>query len=153
MTDRPKYVTFIAVVLAIIMEGRCFGLNLRINENKPQFGGARMGESRAPKTLSISNMGHDPVLLLSIYTSDNFAQNSNCKVWLAEGSTCLVFVTFRPQIIGPITGKLTIRLAGGKEQAVPLSGVGLSERDANRIQDKVYDPHKQRRGEGPGIVE
>lgn len=136
MSVRRKYVPFITSVLAVVMGGRCFALSLEINETKPQFGATLIGDSSSPKTLSISNTGHEPVLLSGIYTSDNFAQSSNCKVWLAEGSTCLVFVTFRPQVAGPVTGKLSVRLVGGDEQAIPLSGAGLSERGADTTKDK-----------------
>jgi len=119
---------FVAVVLTGLP---CLSQSLIFNETAPQFGAVASGKAGEPKTLSISNATGSPVLIKVITTTQDFAQTNNCKIWLAEGSACLIFVTFTPQSEGRRTGKLTVALIGLGEQAISLNGTGVAQQGAN----------------------
>lgn len=97
----------------------------------PQFGAVALGQTGEPKTLLLSNASGTPVFIQTIATTQEFAQTSNCKMWLAEGAACLIFVTFTPQATGQRAGKLTVALVGVSEQAISLNGVGLAQQGAH----------------------
>ncbi len=130
-----KYLVCVAIVVVFGVAGSCFARSLEFNETEPKFGLVPIGESSAPKTLLVSNVGHVPVLISDITISDSYTQSSNCNMWLAEGSTCLIFITFTPQVTGPVIGKLSVTLATAEEQEILSIGVGLSTKNANSTKD------------------
>jgi hypothetical protein len=137
------YPNVLAAILfaAVLLTGLpCFSQSLVFNETMPQFGSVILGQSGEAKTLSISNLTHAPVLIQTITATLDFAQSNNCQVWLAEGSGCLVFVTFAPQTAGPRVGKLTVVLAGISEQSIALNGVGLASDGAGEAAPPGTEP-------------
>jgi hypothetical protein len=123
-----RVLMFVSVALATVPG---LSQSLVFNETAPQFGSAVLGQPGELKTLSISNVSHAPVLIQTIAAAQDFTQTNNCKTWLAEGSGCLIFVTFAPQAAGPRTGRLTVALVGVGEQSISLNGFGLAPQDAH----------------------
>jgi hypothetical protein len=74
---------FVFVVLTTIP---CLSEAVLFNETTPQFGAIVLGQPSKPKTLSIFNVSHAPVLIQTITASQDFTQTNNCKLWLAERS-------------------------------------------------------------------
>ena len=95
------------------------------NEANPQFGAVTIRESSPPKIISMSNVSTTPIFLSEIRATDDFAQSNRCPIWLAEGSGCVIFITFTPRAAGSRSGELVVDWAGGGGQSILLSGLGL----------------------------
>ncbi|HTQ53467.1 MAG TPA: choice-of-anchor D domain-containing protein [Bryobacteraceae bacterium] len=88
------------------------------------FGLVTVGATSAPQLLTVSALG--PLTIGSITTTANFSESDNCGTSLANGKTCTVYVTFKPNAGGPATGTLTISDNGffSSSTTVSLSGTG-----------------------------
>lgn len=135
-----------------LLDGECIAQNyvkvqptkynpIRFNEVTPQFGGVEVGEQSLHKVISITNVSRDPIFLLQIQATDDFEENDLCSEWLAEGSTCLLYITFVPREGGARTGRLYVDGAKANvlgvwvessfSQSIPLEGFGMPEAAAN----------------------
>jgi Bacterial Ig-like domain (group 2)/Abnormal spindle-like microcephaly-assoc'd, ASPM-SPD-2-Hydin len=84
-----------------------------------------LGDTSAPQTLTLSNLGILPVVISSIGTSGDFAQTNNCGKTLTFNASCSISVTFHPSALGTRTGVLTAKTTGGTATA-NLSGTGVA---------------------------
>jgi hypothetical protein len=110
--------------------------SISFNETAPQFGAAEVEKSNRQKIISITNTGSDPVFLLQIQATDDFQENDLCPTWLAEGWTCLLYITFAPTEVGTRTGRLYVDGAKANaagvwikssfSQSIPIAGFGLA---------------------------
>lgn len=83
----------------------------------------------ATQTVSISNIGGNPLNILGISASGAFSQTNNCIGPLTAGMSCTVNVTFSPSVTGTLTGSLTISddsYNAGAAQTVVLNGTGTA---------------------------
>jgi hypothetical protein len=103
----------------------CFSQTLSFNEINPLFGAVAVGKSSEPKIISVSNVSSGPIFILQIQATDDFTQGNSCPIWLPEGETCLVHITFTPTATGARTGRLYVDWAGKGDQWISLSGFGL----------------------------
>jgi len=93
------------------------------------FSSVDVGTTSAAAHVFLLSSGTGP-LLTTMSTTGDFAISStdcpNAPDPLAAGSTCLIFVTFSPTVVGDRVGDLTLtgNVPGGS-QSVPLHGFGL----------------------------
>src|SRR2546426_5375472 len=88
-----------------------------------------VGTTSDSQTITIANFGGSPLNGLNLAASGGFAETNNCPAALSAGSNCTVSVAFTPQVVGPVTGALTVTDASGNlgsTQAVPLDGTGTT---------------------------
>jgi hypothetical protein len=86
-----------------------------------------MGATSAAQTITIANFGGSQLNGLTLSASGGFSETNNCPAALSAGSSCTVSVAFTPQVVGPVTGALTVTDDSGNlgsTQAVPLNGTG-----------------------------
>jgi Divergent InlB B-repeat domain/Abnormal spindle-like microcephaly-assoc'd, ASPM-SPD-2-Hydin len=87
------------------------------------------GSSSAPQTVTLKNTGSAALEITTMASSGDFSQTSDCPVnpnTISPSATCTIQLTFAPNVIGNITGAITIvDNAIGGQQALPLSGTGL----------------------------
>jgi hypothetical protein len=118
--------TSIKILLAgLLSSPACYSQTLAFNEVHPQFGPVAIGKASEPKIISISNTNNAPLFIIEINATGDFAQSNLCPIWLAEGSSCLIYITFTPQAAGPRSGKLFVNWAESGEQSLMLNGFGL----------------------------
>ena len=80
-----------------------------------------------PQAITLINRGSAPLEITSIMAGANFIQKNNCASSLAPSASCMISVKFRPQVIGALTGAITINdNASGSPQTVSLSGIGTA---------------------------
>src|ERR1700722_3990220 len=96
---------FVALMALLLSIPQCLAQTIVFNQTAPQFGAVVLGQS-ITKTLSMLNASGTPIFIHSITAAQDFAQTNNCHIWLAEGSVCLIFITFTPHAAGERTGKL-----------------------------------------------
>jgi hypothetical protein len=81
--------------------------------------------------VTLSNTGTGPLLISSIVATGDFAQTNGCGTSVAAGGSCWISVTFTPTVTGTRNGTVTItdnnNGLSGSQQAVPLTGTGLSD--------------------------
>src|SRR5256885_261251 len=87
------------------------------------------GTTSAPQTITIANFGGSPLNGLNLSAGGGFSETNDCPAALSAGSSCTVPVAFTPQVVGPLTGALTVTDDSGNlgsTQAVPLDGTGTT---------------------------
>lgn len=91
------------------------------------FGNQVLGTVSAAKTVTITNITAAAVPISSIIPSGDFALTSNtCGASLAASGHCTVTLTYKPSVVGAVTGELTIAYTGvGSPDRLALSGTGL----------------------------
>lgn len=88
------------------------------------FGGQFLTTTSAGQSVTLTNNGN-AALTISVATTGDFAQTSNCGSSVAAGGNCTLTVTFTPTVLGTRTGTLTItHNASGSPQTVALTGAG-----------------------------
>src|SRR3989475_8678018 len=88
-----------------------------------------MGATSAAQTITIANFGGSPLNGLNLSAGGGFSETNDCPAALSAGSSCTVSVAFTPQVVGPLTGALTVTDDSGNlgsTQAVPLDGTGTT---------------------------
>jgi hypothetical protein len=91
------------------------------------FGTQLYGTSSNSQQVTLTNTGNTTVNISKTATSKNFSQTNNCPSSLAPGALCVFYVTFTPENVGTLTGKLVIYdNALNSPQSVPLTGVGTA---------------------------
>jgi len=91
------------------------------------FSGQLIGKSGAPQTVSLTNSGTTPMTISSVASSGPpFRMTANtCSGSLAPGAQCSITAEFTAQVIGAVSGGITINdSASSKPQFVELIGIG-----------------------------
>src|SRR5262249_31103981 len=82
----------------------------------------------APQTATLKNIGKGALRISSIVSSGDFSESDNCPIsptTLPSGATCTLQITFSPNVIGNISGGVTVTGGFGSPHVLALSGVGL----------------------------
>jgi hypothetical protein len=83
----------------------------------------------APQTVTLTSSGSAALKITKIESSGDFSQTNDCPMdpnTIAPNATCTIQVTFAPNVIGNISGAVTITDNGiGNPHVLPLSGTGL----------------------------
>jgi Abnormal spindle-like microcephaly-assoc'd, ASPM-SPD-2-Hydin len=95
------------------------------------FGTIPTGQTSAPQTVTLTNVGNAGFNIGKIAVSGNeaavFPETNNCPALLGAGASCTVTVTFVPRIKGVQAATLGFTDNGGASpQTVSLSGSGTS---------------------------
>src|SRR5690349_4276639 len=118
------------VLLAMIVLAGAIGSAQTLTPSSVTFTNTVVGASRGPVILTLTNGTGSPLLISSIGLTGNFSETSNCPLapkTLAAGASCKIGVTFRPLIIGPQSGVLTVSDNGpNSPQTAQLSGTGIA---------------------------
>jgi hypothetical protein len=87
-----------------------------------------IGQTSAPQTVTLSNVGAGTLHLSNVATTGNYSISSNtCGATVNSGASCTVKVTFTPTKKGTLTGTLSFTDdAPGSPQSVTLKGSGQS---------------------------
>jgi FG-GAP-like repeat/Abnormal spindle-like microcephaly-assoc'd, ASPM-SPD-2-Hydin len=93
------------------------------------FGTVNVGNSSAPITLQVSNVGNADATISGITISgmngSDFSQSTSCGAALTVAATCTISVTFKPTAIGSRSATLSITdNAPNSPQTVALTGSG-----------------------------
>ena len=85
--------------------------------------------SSAAQTVTVHNSGSAALTISGFTTSGDFAQTNDCPAppaTLAAGASCTMHVTFSPNVIGDVSGAVTITDNGiGQPHVLALTGTGL----------------------------
>ena len=76
------------------------------------FGHVTVGKKSAPKDITLSNVGNALLVISRITISGtnagDFSETNNCGVWVIQGRSCTINVTFAPSAPGTRTATLSI---------------------------------------------
>jgi hypothetical protein len=93
-----------------------------VSPNQLSFTNQNVGTSSSPADVQVGNFGDAPISPMVAITGD-FSETDNCSVALPGGQKCDINVVFKPSLIGPRTGTLTVSFGGNiPSQTVSLSG-------------------------------
>jgi Abnormal spindle-like microcephaly-assoc'd, ASPM-SPD-2-Hydin len=111
----------------IPLDGR--GTQVGLAPGSLNFQAEPLGQSSAPRTVTLTNTGTDAVNLNNISidgsASADFAQTNTCGSSVAPGGSCTISVTFTPTARGSRMASLSVSdNGGGSPQMVRLGGVG-----------------------------
>ena len=70
------------------------------------FGNQPVGTTGSPQTITVTNVGSQPLLFRRIVSVSLFPQTNTCGASLAPGQRCIITVTFAPTLRGPKRGLL-----------------------------------------------
>jgi hypothetical protein len=96
-----------------------------LNPVSLSFSATATGALSAAQTISITNMGDEPLTSISVSASGAFQTSNNCGTQLAGQATCSISVVFAPTQLGSQSGTLTASDAL-RTQTVALTGVGVA---------------------------
>jgi trimeric autotransporter adhesin len=93
------------------------------------FGSQNTGTASAAQTITLSNPGTAALTISSIVitgvSASSFRQTNTCGTTLAVNASCIILVTFTPQVVGALTAAITVTdNASGSPQSAALSGTG-----------------------------
>jgi hypothetical protein len=99
---------------------------LDISSSSMSFGQVTVNTSSAPQVITVSALG--PLTIGSITVSGAFGEADNCGASLPNGTSCNVYVYFKPTTTGLQTGTLTILDNGffNSMATVSLQGTGTA---------------------------
>ena len=107
-----------------------FSINpvLNLSPTSLAFATEVLGTTSAGKVVTITNITTSAVSISSIIPSGDFAISSKtCGSSLAGSGNCTVTVTYKPSVVGGVSGDLTIAYTGiGSPDRLGLSGTGLA---------------------------
>jgi hypothetical protein len=84
-----------------------------------------VGTASPRQTVVLTNTGTTALSIKSLSTQAPFQAHSTCGSSVAAGSKCKINVVFKPQVIGSVTGTVSIvDSASSKPQVIELIGVG-----------------------------
>jgi hypothetical protein len=91
------------------------------------FGSVALGQSSAPKLVTLTNVGDSPLTVYSVGTSGNvFVTTNACPAILGSNISCAIYVAFAPSMPGPGGGILILTDdAFDSPQQLAFTGVGL----------------------------
>jgi hypothetical protein len=85
------------------------------------------GSPSAVQSVILTNTGNLPLTISKIDASGDFSETHDCPGSLVPNATCTIQVTFTPNVIGAISGAITLSSnAIGGSHFVSLSGTGLA---------------------------
>ena len=91
------------------------------------FGSVPVGETSAPKNVTLTNVSKSTVQIAGMGVSGSngkeFAETNNCGASLPGGASCTFSITFTPKSKGFRSATLNVR-GGGATNQVALSGQG-----------------------------
>jgi len=87
------------------------------------------GTSSPAQTLSLTNNGTDPLVIVAVSTGvSDFAAASACGNSISPGASCSITVTFSPSVLGPRSAALIISdNSVGSPHSYSLDGVGVTQ--------------------------
>ena len=91
-----------------------------------QFPDQQIKTTSAAQVVTLTNSSGSKALLGTVVYSSGFTGKTTCGSSLAAGASCTFSVQFTPITAGPVTGSLTIPVAGQPSLSVGLSGTGSS---------------------------
>ena len=93
------------------------------------FGMQVNGSSSPAQTLSLTNSGTEPLVIVDVSTGvSEFTYASTCGAAINPGVTCSIAVTFAPNVLGPQSTALTITdNSVGSPHSYSLDGVGVTQ--------------------------
>ncbi len=101
--------------------------SLGLSPSSLDFGGARVGTTSDPQTITVTNQTGGVLTISSVEVSGDFAQSNTCTGPLAASASCTIDVTFTPTALGARTGEITITSdAAGSPHRVGLIGSGTA---------------------------
>ncbi|MGD0179740.1 MAG: choice-of-anchor D domain-containing protein [Terriglobales bacterium] len=101
------------------------GAAAAIAPTQVQFSPTQVGSTSAPFTVTIYDLGTDPLMVSNVAINGDFAQTNNCGAVPPSGGSCAIQVTFTPTIVGTLTGTVTITDSSpGSPHTVQLTGIG-----------------------------
>ena len=91
------------------------------------FAPLTLGSTSSAQTILLTNPGNASLPLNTISTAGSFAQRNACPAILLPQTSCSIYVTFSPQVLGAIVGSLVVNAGTGQgsSTALPLTGLGL----------------------------
>jgi hypothetical protein len=90
-----------------------------------QFSATQVGSTTAPLTVTVYDLGTDPLTVSNVAINGDFAQTSNCGTVPPSGGSCAIQVTFTPTAVGTRTGTVTITDSSlGSPHTAQLTGLG-----------------------------
>jgi hypothetical protein len=92
------------------------------------FGNQVLGTTSTGESVTITNITGSSVSLSAAKASGDYSVSSGtCGATLAAGAHCSITVTFKPSIVGSVSGELTVAYSGGvgSPDRIGLSGTGL----------------------------
>ena len=98
-----------------------------LSPTRLDFSDQEVGSISEPQSLTLTNGGTAPLLLLDITASGEFLQSNGCGASLPGGSSCTISVSFVPQTVADfINGTVTVTSdAAGSPHSVELEGRGI----------------------------
>jgi hypothetical protein len=92
------------------------------------FATQSIGTTSAPQTVTVTNVGTQPLTISSVVASSDFGETDNCtKAPLQPNTNCVINVTYSPTTAGSALGALTITdNVPGSPQVVLLNGTGMT---------------------------
>jgi hypothetical protein len=91
------------------------------------FVGQVIATTSAPQTATLINLGTEPLPIVDIVSSGDFAQTNDCPKALAAKTACTITVSFTPSAAGIRSGSISILdERESSPQSLNLAGLGLS---------------------------
>ena len=92
------------------------------------FATQAVGTTSAPQTVALLDAGSQPLSIISIKASGDFAESNTCGGAVSTGTSCTISVTITPTTTGTRTGAVTITdNAAGSPHQLSLTGTGGGE--------------------------
>ncbi len=113
----------------VSLSGTGTGTTVRLYPSSLNFGSIKVGNTSAPKTITLTNLGSTTLSISSISItgadSGDFNQTNNCGGSMGAGQSCSIEVTFSPQATGSRTASVSVTdNASGSPQTAALIGTG-----------------------------
>jgi len=129
-------VTFACLASQTMHGGKAAASALRVEPVAPgiaifpasvDLGSQTIGTTTVPRTVSVTNVGADPLAIGAITAVGDFVSVTNCGALLPAGATCGISVQMTPTAVGTRAGSLSIAdNAAGTPHTVTLTGVGVA---------------------------
>jgi hypothetical protein len=104
--------------------------SVQLSTTSLKFSGQTVGTTSSPQTITLTNKGRLPLTISAVSGAGAFAQKNTCGMLVAPGKSCTISVTFTPNSVGAVAGRLTIKdIDPTSPQSVTLSGTGLAAPD------------------------
>lgn len=111
---------------SVALTGEGNGATAVLNVTSLNFPVTLVGATSNSQTVTLTNTGNENLsITLPLSITAQFAQSNNCPTSLAPNASCIINVSFKPKVVGTITGTLSITdSALNSPQTVALSGIG-----------------------------
>jgi hypothetical protein len=88
------------------------------------FENISVGSTSATVGVLLANVGSTAISLGSVQISGDYALTNNCPATLTVAASCLLDVTFTPQVAGTRTGSIVVNDNAGGPHTINLTGTG-----------------------------